>query len=105
MSSGALGGASQRMPNQANGYSRKYCRRRESGKVCSTDAAGPVGPDEVVAANLVCLAVLVDELHGRAVARDVRDGDLPDPEPHVAAIALAGIREVDEHVGLGVELN
>ena len=36
---------------------------------------------------------------------DIGDGDLPHPEPDVAAVAFAGIREVDEHVGLGVELN
>ena len=71
MSSGALGGASQRMPNQANGYSRKYCRRSESGKACRQMLREPSDADEVVAPDLVRLAVLVGEQHRRAVARDV----------------------------------
>ena len=49
------------------------------------------------------LPVAVDEPHDGRVG-EVVDGDVGDAEPHVAAVALAGVGEVDEHVGLRVEL-
>ncbi len=93
------------MPNQANGYSRKYWRRWVSGKAVAADAAGAVGADQVVAADLLRLARGVGEQDAGVLAGHVDDGDLADVVPHVAAVALAGVGEVDEHVGLRVELD
>src|SRR6185312_1570606 len=67
------------------------------------EAAGAVGADEDVAADLGGHAVGVGEGEGRLVRFDAGDrGDLAG-EPDVAAVALPGGGQVDEDLVLGVE--
>jgi len=41
--------------------------------------------------------------NGRLVAGDIEDPGVSHPEPDITAVPVAGVGQVDEHVGLRVE--
>ena len=73
------------------------------GDLAAAGAARAVGADQQFAADLVGDTVGIGEPQHRSVGREVVDGRVGDPEPHVAAVPGARRREVDEHIGLRVE--
>ena len=101
---GALGGASQRMPNQANGYSRQNCRRcaargSAAGRCCANRRRRPGA-----AARLVAGAVRVGEADAGPVGRRGRRPRCRvTPKRTSPPSRVAGVGEVEEDVGLRVQ--
>ena len=103
MSSGALGGASHRMPNHANGYSRKYPPVDDPVTARAHDAARAVGADDELGLDHERRAVGVDRDDPGPRGLGILHPLGGDAEPQVLPAGESRGDEVLQHLVLRVE--